>query len=186
MAKSKRKKQSPNKTKLIIIGSIVFIFLALSIYTFLGLPSLDELENPRPVLASRVFSADGELIGQFFIENRIETHLDSLPPFILKALIATEDRNFYNHWGVDLTRFVKAMIKNMFSLSLREGASTITQQLAKNLYSLKEGRENFIDKGVRKIREWISAVQIEKTFTKNEIAEFYLNVLIFWKKCLWD
>ena len=181
MAKSKRKKQSPNKTKLIIIGSIVFIFLALSIYTFIGLPSLDELENPRPVLASRVFSADGELIGQFYIENRIETHLDSLPPFILKALIATEDRNFYDHWGVDLTRFVKAMIKNMFSLSLREGASTITQQLAKNLYSLKEGRENFLDKGVRKIREWISAVQIEKTFTKNEIAEFYLNVSYFGK-----
>ncbi|MBP9583570.1 MAG: transglycosylase domain-containing protein, partial [Ignavibacterium sp.] len=179
MAKTQKKNNNKKKTKLIVLGSIVFVFLALSIYTYVGLPSLDELENPKPVLASRVFSADGELIGQFYIENRIETDIDSLPPYILKALIATEDRNFYDHWGVDVPRFFKAMVKNLFSLSLREGASTITQQLAKNLYSLKEGRENFLDKGVRKIREWISAIQIEKTFTKNEIAELYLNVSYF-------
>jgi len=179
MAKANIKRNNNKKTKWIIWGSIIFIFLALSIYTISGLPSLDELENPKPVLASRVFSADGELIGQFFIENRIEADIDSLPPYVLKALIATEDRNFYDHWGVDIPRFFKAMIKNLFSLSLREGASTITQQLAKNLYSLKEGRENVVDKAVRKIREWISAIQIEKTFTKNEIAELYLNVSYF-------
>ena len=69
------------KTKLIIWGSIIFIFLALFVYTISGLPSIDELENPKPVLASRVFSADGELIGQFYIENRIETDIDSLPPY---------------------------------------------------------------------------------------------------------
>ncbi|MEO8233131.1 MAG: PBP1A family penicillin-binding protein [Ignavibacteriota bacterium] len=179
MAKSQKKNNNNKKTKWIVWGSIVFVFLALSIYTYVGLPSLDELENPKPVLASRVFSADGELIGQFYIENRIETDIDSLPPYVLKALIATEDRNFYDHWGVDVPRFFKAMVKNLFSLSLREGASTITQQLAKNLYALKEGRENVLDKGVRKIREWISAIQIEKTFTKNEIAELYLNVSYF-------
>jgi penicillin-binding protein 1A len=181
MAKNKISKKNNRKTKWIVPGSILFIFLVLAIYTIIGLPSLDELENPKPVLASRVFSSDGELIGQFFIENRIETNIDSLPPYVIKALISTEDRNFYSHWGVDLPRFIKAMIKNLFSLSLREGASTITQQLAKNLYSLKEGRENVIDKGVRKIREWISAIQIEKTFTKNEIAELYLNVSYFGK-----
>lgn len=179
MAKKKSKKKNSSSTKKVIIWSCVVIFIALVIYTISGLPSLDELENPKPVLASRVFSADGELIGQYFIENRIETHIDSLPPYVLKALIATEDRNFYNHWGVDLPRFVKAMVKNLFSLSLREGASTITQQLAKNLYALKERRENVLDKAVRKVREWISAVQIERTFTKNEIAELYLNVSYF-------
>lgn len=179
MAKSKSIKQSGSKAKKIIIWSAVIVFLALVVYTISGLPSLDELENPKPVLASRVFSSDGELIGQFFIENRIETNIDSLPPYVIKALIATEDRNFYSHWGVDIPRFFKAMIKNLFSLSLREGASTITQQLAKNLYSLKEGRENALDKAVRKIREWISAIQIERTFTKNEIAELYLNVSYF-------
>ncbi len=179
MVKSQKKNNRNKKTKWIIWGSAAFVFIALAVYTYAGLPSLDELENPKPVLASRVFSADGELIGQFYIENRIETDIDSLPPYVLKALIATEDRNFYDHWGVDLPRFVKAMVKNFFSLSLREGASTITQQLAKNLYSLKEGRENILDKGVRKIREWISAIQIEKTFTKQEIAELYLNVSYF-------
>lgn len=181
MAKSKSNKKNNRKTKWIIFGSLFFLFVALTIYIFAGVPSLEELENPRPVLASRVFSADGELIGQYFIENRIETHIDSLPPYVLKALISTEDRNFYSHWGVDLPRFFKAMVKNLFSLSLREGASTITQQLAKNLYSLKEHRENALDKAVRKIREWISAVQIEKTFTKKEIAELYLNVSYFGK-----
>ena len=105
MAKSNIKRNDDKKTKRIIWGSIIFIFLALSIYTISGLPSLDELENPKPVLASRVFSSDGELIGQFFIENRIETDLDSLPPYVIKALIATEDRNFYDHWGVDVPRF---------------------------------------------------------------------------------
>ena len=179
MAKSNFKKNNNSRKKLYIWGTVVFIFLALAVYTVSGLPSLDELENPKPPLASRVFSADGELIGQFFIENRIATNLDSLPPYVIKALVATEDRNFYDHWGVDLPRFFKAMVKNLFSLSLREGASTITQQLAKNLYSLKEGRENPLDKAVRKIREWISAIQIEKTFTKNEIAELYLNVSYF-------
>jgi penicillin-binding protein 1A len=179
MAKSNFKKNNNSRKKLYIWGTVVFIFLALAVYTVSGLPALDELENPKPPLASRVFSADGELIGQFFIENRIATDLDSLPPYVVKALVATEDRNFYDHWGVDLPRFFKAMVKNLFSLSLREGASTITQQLAKNLYSLKEGRENPLDKAVRKIREWISAIQIEKTFTKNEIAELYLNVSYF-------
>jgi len=179
MAKPNINRNNDRKKKLYIWGTIIFVFLALSVYTISGVPSLDELENPKPPLASRVISADGELIGQFFIENRIATDLDSLPPYVIKALVATEDRNFYDHWGVDLPRFFKAMIKNLFSLSLREGASTITQQLAKNLYSLKEGRENILDKAVRKIREWISAIQIEKTFTKNEIAELYLNVSYF-------
>ncbi len=181
MTKKNIKHNFNKKTKLIIWGSIIFIFLALFVYTISGLPSIDELENPKPVLASRVFSADGELIGQFYIENRIETDIDSLPPYVLKALISTEDRNFYDHWGVDIPRFFRAMVKNIFSLSLHEGASTITQQLAKNLYSLKEGRENVLDKAVRKVREWISAIQIEKTFTKNEIAELYLNVSYFGK-----
>lgn len=181
MAKRKKKSSINKKTKLIILGAAAVIFLALAIYTYSGVPSLTELENPKPVLASRVLSADGELIGQFFIENRIETNIDSLPRHLIQALIATEDRNFYDHWGVDIPRFFKAMIKNVFSLSFREGASTLTQQLAKNLYSLKGGRENTLDKAVRKIREWISAVQIEKTFTKNEILELYLNVSYFGK-----
>lgn len=171
---------SKKKRNIIIISLISFFFLFL-IYIIAGLPSLEELENPQPPLASKVMSADGELIGQFFIENRIETNIDSLPKHLIDALIATEDRNFFDHWGVDLTRFVKAMIKNIitFSFAEGEGASTITQQCAKNLYKLKSGRENAFDKVVRKIREWFSAVQIERNFTKKEILELYLNVSYF-------
>ena len=143
------------------------------------MPSIEELENPRPQLASNVFSADGQLIGKFFIENRIESDIDSFPPSLIQALISTEDRKFYEHWGVDVNRFIKAMIKNFLRFSFREGASTITQQLAKNLYDLKTQREDKIDTGVRKIREWISAIQIEKRFTKDEILELYLNVSYF-------
>lgn len=147
-------------------------------YVFSGLPSLDQLENPKQSLASNVFSTDGELIGQFFIENRIETNLDSLPHTLIDALVATEDRKYYDHWGVDLERFVKAMLKNVFLLK-REGASTITQQLAKNLYELKIQEESLFDTGVRKIREWITSVQIEQNYTKTEILEMYFNESFF-------
>ena len=166
------------KPRLIILSVIAVLFLALVIYIMSGLPSLEELENPRPQLASKVYTTDGELLGQFYIENRMETDIDSLPPFLIDALIATEDRKFYDHWGVDLSRFFKAMIKNVFTFS-REGASTITQQLAKNLYELKSYDENIFDTGIRKIREWISAIQIEKNYTKKEILELYLNVSYF-------
>jgi penicillin-binding protein 1A len=143
-----------------------------------GLPSLEELENPRQQLASNVWSKDLQLIGQFYKENRVEVSIDSIPKSVVNALIATEDKSFYHHWGVDLQRLIKAMLKNIF-LFKREGASTITQQLAKNLYSLKLHRESKFDTMVRKIREWITAIQIEKTYTKREILEMYFNISWF-------
>lgn len=179
--KKLKKKNRKKKIKWYsVFGIILLIFIVLIVYIYSGLPSLEELENPRPQLASKVFSADGELLGQFFIENRIETDLDSLPGHLIDALIATEDRRFYDHWGVDVARFFKAMVKNVITFS-REGASTITQQLSKNLYKLKAQEENAFDTAVRKIREWITAIQIEKNFTKDEIIELYLNVSYFGK-----
>ena len=95
------------------------------------------------------------------------------------ALIATEDKDFYSHWGVDAIRFIKAMIKNTFTLFRRpEGASTITQQLARNLY-LGHDDKNAFDTVTRKIREFITSIQLERNFTKEEILEFYLNVVYF-------
>ncbi len=179
--KVKKNNHSKSRVWLISVISVLVLLGGFTGFIYSGLPSLEELENPKPQLASKVFSADGELLGQFFIENRIETNIDSLPDHLIKALIATEDRQFYNHWGVDVPRFFKAMIKNIFSLSLKEGASTLTQQLARNLYELKVTRESDFDKGVRKIREWLTAVQIEKNFTKKEIIELYLNVSYFGK-----
>ncbi len=157
----------------LIIGGYLFYQHVVS-----GLPSLEQLENPKQSLATNVYSSDGVKIGQFFRQNRIEVHIDSLPPYVIQALVATEDRKFYEHWGVDIERFIKAMLKNVF-LFKREGASTITQQLAKNLYKLKTTRETLFETVVRKIREWITAVQIEQTYTKKEILEMYFNTSYF-------
>lgn len=179
--KSKQKKAKRKSLKYIIWG-VALLFAAATFlfmqYVFEGLPSLEDLESPNAQLASNVWSRDGELIGSFFNENRIEVSIDSIPAHVINALVAIEDKNFYNHWGVDLQRFIKAMIKNVL-LFRREGASTITQQLAKNLYGLKRKRESTGGTVVRKIREWITAVQIEKTYTKREILEMYFNTSYF-------
>jgi len=175
-----RKFFEKHKRKIIITLSVVgAIVIAGSIYIASGLPSLEELENPRPELATRLISIDGEVIDQYYIKNRTRVTIDKIPLTMINALIATEDKNFFDHWGVDAVRFLQAQVKNLLTFKMREGASTITQQLARNLYELKSHQENFLDKIVRKIREIITAVQIERTYTKKEILELYLNVAYF-------
>ncbi len=179
-ARAKGKTSNTNRWKriLIISGIVLLFIIGFGWYILSGLPSLEQLENPRPQLASKVYDINGELIGTISIQNRIETNIDSLPSYMTEALISTEDRDFYSHWGVDIPRVIKAIIKDVF-LFHHEGASTITQQLAKNLYHFKVRDENFFQTIIRKIREWITAVQIEKTFTKKEILQLYLNVSNF-------
>ncbi|MCP5063882.1 MAG: PBP1A family penicillin-binding protein [Ignavibacteriae bacterium] len=187
----KEKSTSESKVKLFLknkifqrsaLGIVVLLFLIGGYFFYQhiisGLPSLEQLENPQQSLATNVVSADGKVIGSFFRQNRREVKIDSLPIFVIEALVATEDRKYFDHWGVDLERFIKAMIKTVF-LGKKEGASTITQQLAKNLYDLKVARENLFQTVVRKIREWFTSVQIEQTYTKREILEMYLNTSFF-------
>ncbi len=138
-----------------------------------GLPSTEELETPHPEIATRIISTDGEPIDQFFVKNRTNIHLRNVPPFLIKALIATEDRTFYHHWGIDLWGNLRAIVTDVFSLHAKEGASTITQQLARNLYLNQEKT------AIRKLREAVTAVEIERAHTKNEILEMYLNVTYF-------
>lgn len=135
-----------------------------------GLPTLDQLENPHPEMATRIISADGEPIDQYYIKNRTTVRLKDVPQHLIDALIATEDREFYDHWGFDMSRFLKAVWIDVITLSPRQGASTISQQLARNLYFTQEKTI------MRKVREAISAIQIEKTHTKKEILQMYLNV----------
>jgi penicillin-binding protein 1A len=165
----KRRKQIRN----IVVISLAVLFSAYIVYLAVGLPSLQQLENPTPELATKVYSYDGELLGQFYIKQRAYTPIDSIPKNLINALIATEDRKFYRHWGIDLDRVLKAMVKNILSFRIREGASTITQQLARNLYLSQELSIT------RKIREAITAIQIERTYTKEEILEMYLNIAYF-------
>lgn len=159
-------------------GAVLLVCIIYIAYLVSGLPSLEQLENPKPELATKVYSVDGEVLDQFFIKNRTRTSLDQIPPYLIKALIATEDKNFYEHWGVDVPRFMRAMVNNIITLRAT-GASTITQQLARNLYELKVQQESFFDKVTRKLREFITAVQIERNYTKSEILEMYLNVVYF-------
>lgn len=178
---NKLKKPDKKTLKYIFIGGGVFFVIAIFLfilYVSEGLPSLEELENPSAQLATNVWSKDGQLIGSFFNENRVEVSINSIPAHVINALTATEDKNFYHHWGVDLQRFIKAMFKNIL-LFKREGASTITQQLAKNLYGLKSRNESARGIVIRKIREWITAIQIEKNYTKREILEMYFNTSYF-------
>lgn len=143
-----------------------------------GLPSLEQLENPRLEISTQIYSADGEILDQFSIKNRTPVTLDQLPPGLIEALIATEDKQFYDHWGVNASRFVRQMIINVITFR-QAGASTVTQQLARNLYKLKGSEESLFDKITRKIREFITSVQIERNFTKREILELYLNESYF-------
>lgn len=160
--------------------TIIILFVWYGFYIASGLPSLEKLENPRPELATKIYSEDGEVLDQFSIKNRTRITLDRLPKGVVDALVATEDKAFYSHWGVHLERVARAMVKNILAFDLtREGASTITQQLARNLYNLQGARESFFDKVTRKIRELITSVQIERNFTKQEILELYLNVALF-------
>ncbi len=175
---NKKKKSSSRKLSLfaVIVLIIAGISIAYGAYLFQGLPPLSSLENPKTDLATKVFSEDGELIESFFIENRTIVSIDAIPKDLINALIATEDRKFYKHWGIDLDRIAKALFKNIVSLSIKEGASTITQQLARNLYRSEIGSAISV---TRKMREAITAIQIEKTYTKEEILLLYLNQVYF-------
>lgn len=163
------------------LGATVLMLCAVigvMIYWATDLPSLEQLENPKPQLATEVYSYDGVLLTKFFMENRTAVPLDSISPNLINALIATEDVEFYNHWGLNLRRFFIAMVENIgriLSGKRAHGASTLTQQLAKNLW-LTPARHI-----KRKVQELMIAIQIERTYTKKEILELYLNTVYFGK-----
>jgi penicillin-binding protein 1A len=155
----------------IIIAVATFIYIKVVISD--GMPSLSELENPKLNLATEIYSSDGVLLDHFYIERRVDLPFDSIPKNFIKALIATEDKNFYKHWGVHVGRIFQAAIKNLIAGHAKEGASTITMQLARNLYLTKETSLS------RKIREAFTAIQIERNYTKNQILQLYSNTVYF-------
>lgn len=171
--KNQNYKKSKRKQNIIIFSIVIFSVLVTIyiIYIISGLPSLQQLENPKFSLATAIISEDGEIIDQFYYQNRTMIPIDSIPKEMINALISTEDYRFYQHWGVDVFRFIKARVKNLWRM--REGASTITQQLARYLYLSTEVSMT------RKFREWFTALQIERTYTKDEILSLYLNIMYF-------
>ena len=168
---------TPLKLLIMLSASTVALLGLIGIYVAIvaadSMPSLEQLENPRQKLATRVLSADGELLDHFFDERRVPLTYKDIPPAFINALVSTEDRKFWDHWGVHVGRVVNAFVKNIFAGHAKEGGSTITMQLARNLYFTQEGTL------ARKIRESLTAVQIEKTYTKEEILTIYANTVGF-------
>lgn len=154
----------------VIICSIV-VYLFAGVAT--GLPSLEQLENPRQNLATQIISADGKLLDHFYVQRRVSLPLDSIPKDFVNALIAVEDRDFYSHWGVNVWRAFGAVARNIASFKAKQGFSTITMQLSRNLYFSQEKTLK------RKLQEIVTSLQIEKAFTKKEILEMYTNTVNF-------
>ncbi|MCK5420150.1 MAG: transglycosylase domain-containing protein, partial [Desulfobacterales bacterium] len=153
----------------IICGSIAGAFFALTH----DLPQIRSLENFKPDAVTRIYSVDKVVLAELFIEKREPVPLETIPKFLTAALVATEDRKFYKHSGVDLKGIARAIIKDIKAGEFVEGASTITQQLSKTLFLTS--RKTL----VRKIKEAILAFQLERRYTKNEILELYLNQVYF-------
>lgn len=160
-----------------LIMLVVLLFVGISLGIFGPMPSFAELENPQNSLATEVISADGELLGTYYIENRSNVNYRDLSPYLINALLAAEDIRFEKHSGVD----EKALIRVAYGVATgntRGGGSTITQQLAKNLFPRKRNpsTRNLV---LSKLKEWITAVKLERNYTKQEIIAMYFNVVSY-------
>lgn len=151
---------------------VIFIYI---FYLAQDLPSLDQLENYDPDLVTRIYSADGKILDELYLEKRIFISIDQIPNNMKNALIASEDRRFYDHWGISMRDLFRAVVINIISLSYEQGFSSLTQQVARTLYDTIGFKKTI----VRKIKEIITAIQIERTYTKSEILEMYLNNVHF-------
>jgi len=163
-----------------LYGLMAFV-LFLVLLSFDNLPSFSQLEDPTNSLASPIYASKGELIGSYYIENRIPLDFKELPQNLIDALISTEDSRFYTHSGVDPEAILRVLTKTIL-LSDRSagGGSTITQQLAKLLYSDRDFRgmtkfQKAVGLVTRKFKEMITAVKLERRYTKEEIIALYLN-----------
>ena len=155
--------------------SVAGIFTAVALGYMGPMPPLEQLENPKTNLATQIFSADGLVLGKFYFnDNRTPITYDELPQNIVDALIATEDERYYDHAGIDW----RGTLRAIFYLGKKGGASTITQQLARQLFVGVRSR-NKKEAVLQKIKEWVLSVQLERRYTKNEIIAMYLNIYDF-------
>jgi penicillin-binding protein 1A len=169
----------------LLVGGLAAVFILFLTINFTAIPSFRELEDPSQSLASEVLANNNEVLGRYFIENRVPVAYEDLSPHLVNALIATEDERFRSHCGIDAKAVARVVFRTiLLSDQSAGGGSTITQQLAKMLYSDR----NFqgmgkIEKTFKliyiKLREWITAVKLERSYTKEEIIAMYLNQFNF-------
>lgn len=157
-----------------VLGGCLFGYVIAQIKNFSG---IENLQRFQPNIPTRLYDVNGELICELFLEKRDLVSYDELPQVLINAFIATEDKNFYGHFGLDPLAIIRAFFKNLFAGKVSQGGSTITQQLAKRLFTTGE-RTIW-----RKILEAILALQIEKRFTKEEILEMYFNQIFLGRGC---
>ncbi|MEI6433833.1 MAG: transglycosylase domain-containing protein [Bacteroidota bacterium] len=160
-----------------IIILIALFFVAVTYGVFGKMPSFEELENPKSNLATEIISCDGKLLGKYYIENRSNTPFQELSPNVINALIATEDARFEKHSGIDAIAIFR-VVWGMATGMSKGGGSTITQQLAKNLFPRKQDR-SLVETALIKFKEWITAIKLERNYSKDEILAMYLNTVDF-------
>lgn len=148
---------------------IVSLFLLAGFGAFGSMPKFEELENPESNLATEIISSDGKTIGTFFNENRTPVTYNELPSHLVEALVATEDERFYSHSGID----ARGTLRALSNFGKKGGASTITQQLAKLLFT--GGSSNIVERITQKLKEWVIAIRLERQYTKDEIITMYFN-----------
>lgn len=166
--------------------ALLFIIFILIITGALGfMPTFEDLENPQSSLASEIISEDGALLGKYYYLNRSYVDFDQLSPHVVNALVATEDIRFYDHSGIDARSLFRVFFKTvLLGSSSSGGGSTITQQLAKNLFprDTLSNQPFLLRKSklvITKFKEWITAIRLERNYTKNEILVMYLNTVPF-------
>uniref|UniRef100_A0A831UEA2 Penicillin-binding protein 1A n=1 Tax=Geobacter metallireducens TaxID=28232 RepID=A0A831UEA2_GEOME len=150
------------------VAALLAVFGYLT-YLYASLPKVDRLADYRPPIVSQVFGDDGSLVGEFYLERRTVVPVDKIPRKLIQAFVAAEDSNFYQHRGLDYLGIVRAAVKNILSMRKKEGASTITQQVAKSMLLTPEKSY------ARKFKEAILATRMEKMLSKDDILYIYLN-----------
>ena len=182
---TKKKKKGGNPFKVALrffwtvfalgVLSVITIFSSAALGLLGQMPELKQLENPKTNLATQILSSDGVVLGKFYFnDNRTPIAFDALPENLVNALIATEDERFFSHSGIDL----KGTLRALAYLGKKGGASTISQQLARQLFVGVRSR-NKVEAVLQKFKEWVLAVQLERRYTKKEIIAMYLNIYDF-------
>jgi penicillin-binding protein 1A len=180
---SLKKSNKRRKKRLLIFTGVILLFLTVLVLVVIkkyqeykkDLPSLTQLHNIEPSLTTKIYSLDGKVIKEFYTERRTQVPLERMPPDLINALLASEDRRFYKHWGVNLLSMCRAVWVSFWSGQQIKATSTITQQLARTLFLTPERTIS------RKIKEVLTAIKIERTYSKEEILEMYLNQCYFGK-----
>jgi len=179
MSKQKKTKKKNYAKKFWALYTILFlavisVFLLAGVGLFGKMPTFEELENPQSNLAAEILTRDSITLGKYFKQNRTPVDFDQLPEHLVNALVATEDERYYSHSGIDARGTVRALVY----LGKKGGASTITQQLAKQLFT-GERAKNLGEAVMQKVKEWVIAIRLEKQYTKNEIIAMYFNIFDF-------